>query len=84
MMTTRAQHVSELILASILALAIFAAGPTLALAHAGEAHPDDGLDLTTMLGVAGVVAALGIAWLLTNRIPRSRDIHGDEENQDVR
>lgn len=52
----------------------------MAMAHAGESHADDGLDLATTLGVAGVVAVLGIAWLLSNRVFHTRDVAGEDED----
>jgi nitrate reductase gamma subunit len=55
----------------------------MAMAHAGHSHTDEGLNLTTTLGVAGVVAVLGIAVLLTNRVYRAREIPGKEDDPGV-
>jgi hypothetical protein len=50
-----------------------------AAAHAGHAHGDAGLSRTTMLGVAGVMLALGVAWRLTSLLSHTQDVPGDDE-----
>lgn len=50
-------------------------------AHTGHAHGDAGMSGTTMLGVAGVAVALGIAWRLTSRLSHTQDVPGEDDDQ---
>jgi hypothetical protein len=65
-MTGRQQRMRAFVLASIMSLALFVTGPALAIAHA-EHRSEDGVDMVTTLQVAGVVALLGVGYLVISR-----------------
>lgn len=67
--------------AVLIAMMVMLASLQSVAAHTGHAHGDTGLSGTTMLGVAGVAVALGIAWRLTSRLAHSRDVPGEDDDQ---
>ena len=69
------------IAASLLALLWLAGSVLPALAHTGHAHADEGLGVTTVLSVAGVVIALGISLVLVNRFARPGEIVDEEHDR---
>lgn len=64
--------------ATVIVVALMLASTKSVAAHAGHSHADEGMDVSTMLSVAGVVLALGVAWRMTSRLSHA-EVPGEDE-----
>lgn len=71
-MTTRLYRIRALLLASVASVTFFVMGPALAFAHVGH-ETEGGVDLMTTLQVAGVVALLGLGYVVISRQGRRHE-----------